>query len=707
MNGVRSGRKQLLPRLLVSAAASAVGLYAVSALAVTAAAPVAHPPSLPARTPIYSARAGLAPGWQDLGWAPHILARGAPASLDLSGESGWILTHPQLAGTYASFTFRLRAPAAFNEFLEVGLDSTGATPFPRIRLSAERGRRSSDGYLIFHLSMRELNPRAAPFDRVVFRAFRDVPGEPVLLDDIALLEDDAQASAAATGRPVEMIIDCAAKTRTISPLIYGTAGQSAEGVEMGGTARRWGGNPTTRYNWELGHAWNTARDWFFRNVNVETSSDTWLEENLKQGVRSALTLPTIGWVAKDTTSYSFPVSVLGPQMAGAPENPDMGNGVGLDGNLLPPLSPTRTSVRAPPEFIARWVKTIRQRDEKSRTRSVHQYILDNEPTLWDSTQRDVHPAPVSFDELLEMTISYGTAVREADPGATIAGPAAWGWLALFNSGLDMKRAVTLNLDRIAHGNAPLVQWWLRKVREHEKRTGVRLIDLLDVHFYPQARGMGIFEEGGVDSETAALRIRSTRSLWDPTYLDESWINDKMRLIPRLQEWIDEYAPGVGISIGEYNFGAEQHMSGGLAVAEALGRFGQFGVTSAFYWLQPAKGTPAYWAFHAYRNFDGKGGRFLEISLKTRTTDKLSSIFASRDAAGGHLIAILLNFDPTAAADVRLALPGCGHLKTERAFAFAGALSGFQPARFELEGERMVGRLPPYSMTVVDLKLEQR
>ena len=44
-----------------------------------------------------------------------------------------------------------------------------------------------------------------------------------------------------------------------------------------------------------------------------------------------------------------------------------------------------------------------------------EYILDNEPNLWSTTHRDVHPDPVTYDELLAKTIAYGTAIREAGP----------------------------------------------------------------------------------------------------------------------------------------------------------------------------------------------------------------------------------------------------------------------------------------------------
>ncbi len=666
-------------------------------------------PEEPARTAIFAARTGLADGWKDLGWAPRTTGPGGEASLDFAGHGGWLLMRPGLAGTFGFLTVRLRAPASFGAFLEVGLDSAGVDRFPRVLLEPAAGRKAPAGFSEFRVPMRELNPRGAHFDRVLFAAHGAVGHEAVLLDEIALLEEDPGASAAAApSRAVTMSIDCSAPAHHISPLIYGTANGEGAWWELGTTARRWGGNPNTRYNWEQGHAWNAGSDWFFRNVNYGDQKgaayEDWLADNRAHGVSSALTVPTIGWVAKDSTSYSFPVSVFGPQAAVAPEDRDIGNGKAPDGTLLAPLDPKRTSVPAPPEFIGRWLAAIRAKD-KSRGRSVHEYILDNEPTLWDTTHRDVHPEPVTYDELLERTIRYGTAVRKADPEALIAGPAAWGWTAYFFSAADVTGR-KLHLDRISHGNKPLLPWWLAKVREHEKRTGVRLLDVLDVHFYPQAAGIGIGSSGSTDPALAALRIRSTRALWDPTYADESWIGETPRLIPRLREWVAENAPGLGISIGEYNFGAEGHMSGGLALAEALGRFGEQRLSSAFYWTSPAKDTPAFWAFRAFRNFDGKGGRFLDESLRARSAGALASIFASRDPSGKHLVALLLNFDPSLAAQVELELTGCGTIKSRRVLSYSGG-NGFRPlaATAHRAGRPLGQRLPPYSITVLDLTVE--
>jgi glycosyl hydrolase family 44 len=567
-----------------------------------------------------------------------------------------------------------------------------------VRISPANRRELRDGWAEVTIPMRDLNPKNVPFEQIVFQAAQEVGHDWVELDAIALV--------GLPQRPVRVSVECGSRGQRISPLIYGIAHGEEGWWTSGATVRRWGGNPNTRYNWQQGNAWNLSKDWFFKNVDYSNGSskpawEVFLEQNISHGVSSAITLPMIGWVAKDATSYSFPVSVFGPQQAVAPENPDMGNGIRPDGKPIPPGPPIRTSVAAPPEFIERWVKAIRAKD---RSRNVAMYMLDNEPTLWDSTHRDVHPNPVSYDELLDRTLKYGAAIRAADPEAQIAGFVAWGWTSMFYSAMDVAGSSGIRVDRMSHGNMPLLPWWLQSVRKQENKTGTRLIDVLDVHFYPQAADVGIAGGGKTDDATNALRIRSTRALWDPTYRDESWIGEEVRLLPRLREWVEQYAPGMRISVGEYNFGAEGHISGGLAVAEALGHFGKEGIHSAFYWTAPPVNSPAFWAFRAFRNFDGKGGHFLDESVPAKSDDPFTAVFASREA-GGHAVLVILNEAPDEAASTTIDAGSCGKLRGVRTFRYAGAPAGFQQAPAS-GGGTLRDLLPPHSITVVDLRLSK-
>jgi hypothetical protein len=509
----------------------------------------------------------------------------------------------------------------------------------------------------------------------------------------------------ARGRTGSFVLRCTAPGYPIGPLIYGVGNDGNKAVwTMGTTARRWGGNPTSRYNWEL-NTWNLTKDWFFRNAgDPKGTYDDFLLENQRHGVRTALTLPMLGWVAKDGMSYSFPVSVFGPQQATAGDGPDAGNGVGRDGKFIAPGPQTRTSVRSTPESIERWVREIRMKDRK-RGRTVESYILDNEPMLWNSTHRDVHPEPTTYDELLEKTLAYATAIRRADPEARIAGPAEWGWLAYQYSAKDVVSGTAARPDRRAHGDEPLIPWYLRKTREYEQKTGVKVLDLLDVHFYPMGQGVGIGGGGETDARTAALRIRSTRSLWDPSYLDESWINERMRVLPLLRQWINENHPGLGISVGEWNFGAEGHISGGLAIAETLGRFGTEGVTSAYYWTSPPENSPGFWAFRAFRNFDALGGRFLDWSVPVSSNAVLASLFGSRDPERRHIVAILLNHAATSTLSARVTLDGCGTATAARAFTYTGGAEGFWPWTVAINASGLELSTLPYSISVIDLVVD--
>jgi hypothetical protein len=416
-------------------------------------------------------------------------------------------------------------------------------------------------------------------------------------------------------------------------------------------------------------------------------------------------VPILGWVARDTSSNGFPVSVYGPQAQTDQWRSDAGNGLTPSGAKITPTLPPRAAVAAPPAWVKRWISEIASADAKSGKRSVSEYILDNEPMLWNDTHRSMRPDPLGYDELLQRAIDYGTVIREADPGAVIAGPAEWGWTGYFYSARDMAAgSTTARPDRRAHGDVPLIEWYLGKLREHEQKTGVRILDVLDLHYYPQADKV---YSSAADPSTSALRLRSTRSLWDKTYVDESWIKDTVALLPRMREWVDKNYPGRGISIGEWNFGGEGDISGALATAEALGRFAQFGVASAFYWTAPKAGSASAQGFLTYRNFDGKGGRFLDWYVPTSSASSDLSLFASRDEAGTHVVVVALNLSPDAAVLAKIDTTSCGAVASRRAYSFKRGASKLEPAEDpETHGATLDQTLPPWSITVIDLGLGQ-
>ena len=307
---------------------------------------------------------------------------------------------------------------------------------------------------------------------------------------------------------LDVVVDCRAKTRPISPDIYGI-GYDLTGYEGANDPRQWllhpgarrfGGNASSRYNWQTG-AYNHASDWVFANDETPPGEPLYLRflrEDEARGVTSAVTIPMLGWVAKDATSASFPLTRYPNQKLSDPKR-NAGDGHATDGTDLPPPRPEDTSVAAPPEMEGRWASAM----ASAFPGSSRIYILDNEPGLWNTTHRDVHPGPVGYDELLSRTLAYAHAVRVNDPHARIAGPAAFGWPDYFYSARDQAIGFRLRPDRRLHGDLPLLAYYLRQLRKHEQETGERLLDLLDVHFYPQSDDIGIGIKGGTGTRTAA------------------------------------------------------------------------------------------------------------------------------------------------------------------------------------------------------------
>ena len=466
------------------------------------------------------------------------------------------------------------------------------------------------------------------------------------------------AGTAATGPA--LVVDTGAGLHAISDDIYGMNFAAEDlALELALPVRRWGGNGTTRYNWQIDTG-NTGNDWYFENIPNPlpqgrtlpdgSAADQFVEQDRRTGTRTLITLPMAGWVANrrppgDTHPYDcgFQVSRYGSQQSTDPWDANCGNGVRGDGSLIRGNDPADTSTAADPSFAQAWIGHLVGHYGSAAAGGVAWYELDNEPELWSSTHRDVRPQHLGYDELASRSTALAAAVKGTDAGAQVIGPSSWGWTAYFYSDLDQSQGGDWwnhPKDRLAHGNVPLAEWYLQQMRGYEQQHGVRLLDYVDEHYYPQAAG--VFA-GATDPATDALRLRSTRSLWDPTYTDESWIAQPVRLLPMMHDWVAADYPGTRIAISEYSFGALGDINGALAQADVLGILGREGADLATLWGPPASGDPGAYAFRMYRNVDGHGGRFGNSGVLATSADPgRVSVFAARRGAKGTLTVIAIN-----------------------------------------------------------------
>src|SRR5207248_4114337 len=160
-----------------------------------------------------------------------------------------------------------------------------------------------------------------------------------------------------------------------------------------------------------------------------------------------------------------------------------------------------------------------------------------------------------------------------------------------------------------------------------------------VHYYPQG---GEFSND-TSTNTQLLRNKSTRSLWDPNYTDQSWINSVVQLIPRLKSWVNTYYPGTLTAITEYNWGAESHINGATTQADILGIFGREGLDLAARWTTPDAATPTYKAIKMYRNYDGNKSAFGDTSVSaTGPNPDNVAVFAAQRTSDSALTVMAIS-----------------------------------------------------------------
>lgn len=450
-------------------------------------------------------------------------------------------------------------------------------------------------------------------------------------------------------------IETQANGYPINPDIYGmNFTDEALAAELHLPVRRWGGNATTCYNWQLDTS-NHASDWYFENIPNDnsnpaalpngSSSDQFVEQDRRTGTRTIMTLPLIGWTPKARAyACGFSVSKYGSQQSTDPWRPDCGNGIRANGSEITGNDPTDTSLAIDPTFVQSWIAHFIARYGNAAAGGVRYYNLDNEPMLWNETHRDVHPDPTNYDEMRDRTIAYAAAIKAADPTAQTLGPAEWGWTGYFYSALDWEPGGAWwnnPQDRNAHGGQPFIEWYLDQLKAYEQQHGVRLLDYLDLHYYPQANGVSLSPAGS--ATTQALRLRSTRSLWDTSYTDESWIAEPVYLIPRMRAWRDAHYPGTRLAVTEYNWGALDHINGALAQADVLGIFGRERLDLATLWSPPNADDPGAFAFRMYLNYDGAGHTFGNTGVHASSTDQGKlAVYAARRSSDNALTIMVVN-----------------------------------------------------------------
>ncbi len=484
-----------------------------------------------------------------------------------------------------------------------------------------------------------------------------------------------------------LTVDAGTITHAINPYIYGMnafqlAGTAAKNGHI--TIDRWGGDATSRYNYQL-DVTNSASDWYFENNTGATGQqdtgafNAQIKADQAIGARTIGTVPVNGWVAKDGTSCSFPKTAYPNQAAFDPYGHTCGNGVypqgvsgctNSNGCNITGVASTDTSTSVDATWTSNWVKYLVGKFGNAASGGVAVYDLDNEPSWWDAVHRDVHPAPFTYDEVTNNGIAHAAAIKAADPTAEVSGPVLDFWWSYFYSKKDIESGWgngspcwepwSNPTDRQAHGGVPLIEYYLQQFAAYEKAHGVRLLDYLDLHTYFAANNLAFSTAG--DTQAQQARLNSTRVFWDPAYTDPNfpqpnYVTDSNytancntplqapRVIPMMKQWAANDYPGTKLAITEYNWGGQENINGALAQADILGIFGREGLDIGTLWGAPDPATqlPGLMAFEVFRNYDSAGAQFGDQAITSTSADQGKlSVYAALRSKDNMLTVVVIN-----------------------------------------------------------------
>ena len=538
-----------------------------------------------------------------------------------------------------------------------------------------------------------------------------------------------------TSSSLMLDINTSASRTPISPYIYGVNDVDSTLRNLG--AMRAGGNRFTGYNWENNYS-NSGSDGthsndtyligvYGANTTPGSVASSAIQRAHNVGAAALITVPIVDWVAADAL--------------GDVKDPASSTNTRFHRNQA--RKPTAPTVPYAPSLSDRFV----YQDEfvgyieytfanaRAQGRQIF-YSLDNEPDLWIGTHMLLRegcwanpnganwcnsapppePTRVTYAELISRTTQYGKMIKDMASSALTFGPASYGYDGFKSlqgaSDARLWHDPSYNPADPEERHLDFLAYYLKQMNNAQVADGRRLLDVLDVHWYSEARSTPsnarvIFDATSCSnaSDVVAARVQAPRSLWDPGYVENSWIaadaiGGPIRLIPRLKKIIADNYPGTKIAFTEYNHGCGNHISDAVAQADTLGIFGREGVYAAMFWAVGSDSFPNA-AIKMFRDYDGTGGMVGDVAVAASTPDIAKiSVYAMAHTGNNDLVdVVVINRQPTAErVTVRLTHPVT--MSQVAVYQLAGTSTTPQPATGTVSQNQYTYDAPGTSVTTL-------
>lgn len=438
----------------------------------------------------------------------------------------------------------------------------------------------------------------------------------------------ASFAVAVAGFSADVRVDPTVGQRPISPLIYGKNNSLSDRSDAPLTTAEWqrlkdagvrffresGGNNSTKYNWE--RKLSSHPDWY--NAVFDHDWD-YAAQSLERNIPRAYgmwAVPALGWVAT-TDAFNFDCWAYDRCVGGNAGENWTGGG---DHTLYLEEWPPEKAVG----ILPHWFEPEGLGLEFERFKY---WNIDNEPEIWNGTHDDVVKEPMPFEVYFQKFAETAKRMRLLYPDIRIVGPVfanEWQW---YNWNNDAVAAP--NGDRY---NA--TEYFFKRLGEEEAATGLRLLDVFDLHWYP-----------GESSPADVLQLH--RALFDTTYnypgangvrrVNGGWDDSQTKeyIFKRARDWSARYLGRVvGLGMSEYGNGNANKSVSAVSYASILGTFANEGVELFTPWSWESSYMEVLHLFSVYT------GRISVSAISDN--EELLSAYASLRGDGRTLFVVIVN-----------------------------------------------------------------
>jgi hypothetical protein len=328
------------------------------------------------------------------------------------------------------------------------------------------------------------------------------------------------------------------------------------------------------------------------------------------------------------------------------------------------------------------------------------WSMDNEPEIWNGTHDDVMPTLPVASAFMDKYFAVAKKARALYPGIKLCGPVCaneWQW---YKWGSE-----TLKINGTYYC---WFEYFLKRVADEQKATGIRLLDVVDIHWYPgESAASDILQLHRIFYDKAyvypgANGIKTIAGGWDTSQTKEY-------IFQRISDWIVKYFgenSGITIGLSESGISTTDANVNSVLYASMLGTFANNGVEYFTPWTWNVGMWETLHLFSRYaKNYSVSSVSTLENTVSAYTTvtaraDSMTVVLVNRDQSSSRSVKVnISDFQITDGSYQTLQLASLSTAETFKSHSS----NALKPGSVNVVGNVFTVTLPALSTTAVLLK----